>query len=124
MMGYCEAMEAAGAKVLAFQEFGSYQGEWYAKVEYNGEVGWVQGSYGSCSGCDAFEGEFGYTWYDDLSEDEKAEYQRRLADFGRTYLDTILPQEKQEELLNNVVEEDHWYYEDYQATLEFVKGNR
>jgi hypothetical protein len=124
MSGYQEAMEAAGAEVLAFEQFGSYQGEWYAKVKYNGEIGWVQGSYGSCSGCDAFEGEFGYTWYDDLSDDEKADYQQRLADFGRTYLDTILPQEKQEELLDNVVEEDHWYYEDYQATYEFVKGNR
>jgi hypothetical protein len=62
--------------------------------------------------------EFGWNDY------ESPDYQQRLADFGRTYLDTILPQEKQEEILDNVVAKDHWYYEDYQATLEFVKRNR
>jgi hypothetical protein len=118
MSGYCEAMEAAGAKVLAYESFGSYQGEWYAKVEYNGEVGWVQGSFGSCSYCDAFDSEFGF------DAEDAPDYQERLADFGRTYLDTILPQQKQEELLDNVVEADHWYYEDYQETLRFVKENR
>ena len=50
-MSYCQALEAAGAKILQFKSFGSYQGDWWAKVEYNGEIGWVAGSYGSCSGC-------------------------------------------------------------------------
>ena len=52
-MSYELALEEAGAKVLEFQSFGSFQGEWWAKVEYNGEIGWVAGCYGSCSGCDA-----------------------------------------------------------------------
>ncbi len=43
-MSYEMCLEKAGATVVAFQEFGSYQGEWFALVEYNGERGWVEGS--------------------------------------------------------------------------------
>src|SRR5574340_1404036 len=94
-MSYQEAMEAAGAEVVAFEQFGSYQGAWRAKVRYKGETGWVQGSYGSCSGCDAFEAEFG--WYEDACDEHHrhqtdcaacqeaaASYRQRLAEFGRT----------------------------------------
>ena len=87
-MSYEEAMTAAGANVLRFEQFGSYQGDWFALVQYNSETGWVHGSYGSCSGCDAFEGEFGW------SDHERADYQERLADFGRGYLDGLLTQEQ------------------------------
>ena len=79
-MSYNEALEAAGAKVLEFATFGSWQGEWVALVEYKGEVGWVQGSFGSCSHCDSFEAEFG--WHDEEEDD----YQERLASFGESYL--------------------------------------
>jgi len=60
-MGYSESLEAAGAKVIAYEQFGSYQGDWGAYVELNGNKYIITGSYGSCSGCDAFEAEFGYT---------------------------------------------------------------
>jgi len=79
-MSYREALEAAGARVLAFEHFGSWQGEWVALVEYKSEVGWVQGSFGSCSHCDSFEAEFGWG-----AEDED-DYQQRLASFGESYL--------------------------------------
>ena len=85
MSGYQRAMEAAGASVPAFAEFGSYQGDWWAVVIYEGKVGYVNGSYGSCSGCDAFECEFGW------GNDETPE---KLAAFGREYLDQIMPFEK------------------------------
>ncbi len=99
-MGYSEAMELAGAKVLAYQEFGSYQGDWYAKVSFSGQEFWVHGSFGSCSGCDAFQGEFGYGQekceehrYDYTDHREctacastKQAYDRRLAEFGLSYL--------------------------------------
>lgn len=109
MSGYQQALEAAGAKVLQFEQFGSYQGEWFALVEFNGERGWVNGWYGSCSGCDAFEGEFG--WSDDEGceahryrrvaecancDAAKADWHRRLVDFGATYLGTLLTQEQAE----------------------------
>ncbi len=77
MSGYCDAIEAAGAEVLAFGEFGSYQGDWYAKVKWEGQTVLVGGAYGSCSGCDAFEAEFMST----LHPTPEA-----LAAFGRTYL--------------------------------------
>lgn len=78
-MSYQEALEAAGATVEIYKEFGSYQGEWVAKI---GSDKWVLGSYGSCSGCDAFEQEFDY------SDTKKPDYQERLASFGKSYLDS------------------------------------
>lgn len=65
-MSYKEALEAAGATVHAMENFGSYQGDWQAKVTYDEKTGWIQGCFGSCSGCDAFEGEIGW-----LADEEK-----------------------------------------------------
>ena len=79
-MSYREALEAAGAEVLEFAEFGSYQGDWWAKVKVNDEVGFIHGYYGSCSGCDAFEAEFGF---DDPTPE-------KLVAFGKEYLDEVL----------------------------------
>jgi hypothetical protein len=79
-MSYQSALKAAGATVIAFERFGDWQGSWVALVDYRGERGWVQGSYGSCDHCDAFQAEFG--WWDD----ERADYQQRLASFGESYL--------------------------------------
>ena len=86
-MSYKSAIEAAGAKVLEFSTFGSWQGEWVALVEYKGEAGWVLGAFGSCSHCDAFDAEFGYEYHDDEN------YEKRLADFGETYLHHLMSTE-------------------------------
>ena len=88
-MGYITALQEAGATVLAEGTFGSYQGNWYAKVEYQGETLLVGGYYGSCSHCDAFQAEFGY--FDEESES----YQVRLAEFGHGYLTDPLIVEKE-----------------------------
>lgn len=37
-MSYQEALEAAGAQVELFTEFGSYQGTWIARVNYQGNL--------------------------------------------------------------------------------------
>ena len=108
-MSYQRALEAAGARIIAFEEFGSYQGTWVARVEYGGETGWVIGSYGSCSGCDAFEAEFGWS---DPDEDE-------LAAFGKTYLDGLLNQEQAEKHAGEYAE---WSMEDAKA-LKFVRAH-
>ena len=79
-MSYQSALTAAGATVISFESFGSWQGEWVALVEYRGERGWVQGSFGSCDYCDAFEAEFGW------DAEEEDNYQERLASFGESYL--------------------------------------
>lgn len=81
--GYTSALEAAGCEILEFKEFGSYQGEWLACVNYNGEIGVVEGWYGSCSGCDAFQSEF------DWDSEETPDYEERLASFGESYLPTL-----------------------------------
>lgn len=86
--GYISALEAAGAKVLDYEAFGSYQGDWFALVDHKGEVGFVHGAYGSCSGCDAFEADISYHyWDDDLSDSDK---EKMLADFGEPYLDPLM----------------------------------
>lgn len=100
-MSYKQALEAAGAVVVEYEQFGTYQGDWFALVDYNGERGWVRGSYGSCSGCDAFDAEFGYNYgrcarhqYRDGGDcadcvQARADYDRRLAEFGRSYLEPL-----------------------------------
>ena len=83
-MSYQESLEAAGARVLDFAHFGDWQGSWVALVEYQGQRGWVQGSFGSCDYCDAFQSQF--DWDSDFACED---VQDRLAQFGRTYLDDL-----------------------------------
>ena len=118
-MSYEDALKAAGAEVLEYESFGSYQGDWWAKVRWNGGTGWVNGSYGSCSGCDAFEAEFG--WCESRCEEHRwvydkedcvacaavnINYQRRLSDFGKEYLDTIYSQAEAEAITMRNIEWD------------------
>jgi hypothetical protein len=42
-MSYKQALREAGAEVLEFAEFGSHQGDWWAKVCYKDEFGWNEG---------------------------------------------------------------------------------
>lgn len=93
---YEGALTAAGARVLAFRDFGSYQGDWWARVEQNGLRFWVHGYFGSCSGCDALEAELGDCGYcDDHFEYTNGcpqcqaiadDRQRRLAQLAKFYL--------------------------------------
>jgi hypothetical protein len=140
-MSYLKALEAAGAKVIEYQEFGSYQGAWMALVEHNGQRVIIEGSYGSCSGCDAFEAEFSYnempaiedgkyyktgrTWddEDECTEDEYkqaiADYEKRLADFGAGYL--LNPYDKQiiQTRLDNLLKDD-WFADEDREALEWA----
>lgn len=60
---YDDLLRWHGAAVLAYQKFGSYQGDWYALVEWEGRRFWIHDYYGSCSGCDALESETGYHYH-------------------------------------------------------------
>lgn len=111
-MSYQAALEAAGATVHQFEEFGSYQGDWWARVTYHGELGWVNGSYGSCSGCDAFEAEFGWN-----EKEDTPEYQAKLAAFGKPYLEGLLNQEQAEK----AAAENLSWDSGAQAMVDFVK---
>lgn len=133
-MGYQEALEAAGAEVLEFEQFGSYQGDWWAKVRYEGQEGWVNGAYGSCSGCDSFEAEFGYGdeghceehRYDDEGSvgcpqcaATASLYAEKLADFGKGYLSDLCTQEEAEAEASRNIEWDH----DAEEMLSWIKAH-
>lgn len=114
-MSYCEALEAAGCEVIEFKEYGSYQGEWLALVSVDGEIGVVDGCYGSCSGCDAFYAEFG--WSDECGDD----YRERLSDFGKGYL-PALPIGHYISRLEEQKNKDHeWWDDDSQEMLDDLK---
>ena len=106
-MSYNEALKVAGAEVLLFKTFGTWQGDWWAKVLYQGKVRWVNGFFGSCSGCDAFMQEFGYepeckkhyvSFQADCEECQTVlhEHQMKLSAFGKTYLNELMTQEEAE----------------------------
>jgi len=99
-MSYEQSLVAAGARVIAFEHFGDWQGSWLALVEYQGERGWVRGGFGSCDICDAFQSEF--NWDDDFACED---VQSRLAQFGRAYLDDM---QTTEQLLRQYDADSSW----------------
>lgn len=121
-LDYEDALKAAGATVMAFERFGSCEGDWFAKVEFNGKVGYVHGAFGSCSGCDAFEAEIGilpdsceqHSQYESREKRKdciacreiQATAQAKVVEFGLGYLDEILTQEQAEALAAKDVEWD------------------
>lgn len=131
-------METAGATVLLYEEFGSYQGDWWAKVEYNGEVRWVHGAYGSCSVCDAFQSEFtdryhkhlhsNNSYYDSLYDGfdpgcEKCNAMKeQLIAFGKQYLDNNW--HTQEEAEKATAQSALWLDESEKTMADFIKNNR
>lgn len=108
--GYHRSLEAAGATVIAYKTFGSYQGDWLALVEYNGQRGWVHDYYGSCSGCDAFEASFGW---------DKPETQESLAEFARDYLADL----KSNEQIVDIASKHSAYSVEDEAMLKWVKSH-
>jgi len=133
-MGYSESLEAAGAKVIAYKQFGSYQGDWAAFVELNGEKVVITGSYGSCSGCDAFEAEFSwgdqpeerdgkyYYNYDEVTKEEfdqkTLEYNNKLSEFGASYLRNPSTKDILQTRLENLKKED-WFSEEEREMVEW-----
>jgi len=113
-MDYEDALKEAGAEVLLYEMFGSYQGDWLAKVKYKNVVGWVHGYYGSCSGCDAFEAEF------DWGFDDEPDFKERLAKFGRPYLNDMLTQEEVEKKCSKNLDWDC----NAQEMVDYLKENK
>ena len=132
---YQYALEIAGAVVHDFKEFGSYQGDWWAKVTYENKTGWVNGSYGSCSGCDAFQSEFDYS--DHVCGDDKYYYpiseqnfredcthcqetKKKLIAFGKNYLDNMMSQEEAEK---QTAKHSEWDSE-AEEMMKFIKDSK
>lgn len=107
MSSYQESLVAAGARVIEFGEFGDWQGTWLALVEYQGQRGWVQGYFGSCTGCDAFQAAF--DWDSDFVCED---VQQRLAQFGRNYLNDL---QTTEEVLREYDRDSVWDSDSEQA---------
>jgi len=132
---YERALEAAGATVLIFEHFGSYQGDWWAKVTWQDKEGWVHGCFGSCSGCDAFEAEFGFVshdcgeddYYDPFCYDDRfrkncprcQELEAQFIEFGQDYLEQIMTQEEAETEASTNLDWDM----DATEMLKFLKDN-
>lgn len=57
---YTVVAEARGQRVLWFRRFGSYQGEWLLFARDDEHYFIYKDWYGSCSGCDSLEAEFGW----------------------------------------------------------------
>lgn len=130
-MDYEDALRFGGATVHEYESFGSYQGEWVAKVTYEGKTGWVSGNYGSCSGCDALQSEFGYNHHK-CGNDSRYEpvwdgfrdgcpecqsVKQRFIDFGKEYLEEILTQEEIEKIVSKHIEWDM----EAEVMLKYVK---
>ena len=149
-MSYSECMEIAGAEVLEMQYFGSYQGDWIAKVRRDGETGWVRSGYGSCGGCDAFLSEFDMIGHDhgvlsdgtdysyvsmyDIFENPEAvrngdcdkckESLEKARQFGLGYIKELESQEEAEAALQSNINDyvgDYEDYSEYGDQLKFVK---
>lgn len=52
---YKLGLERLGYEIIAWEDFGNYQGDYAAIVKGKGGFGFVVIGYGSCSGCDALE---------------------------------------------------------------------
>lgn len=102
--GYESALKAAGAKVKIFKEFGSYQGTWIAILE-DGQA--IEGSYGSCSGCDSFQSEF-----DCWDDEQNPDYSSRLKIFGESYLAHACPLSQLISCYKNKAEEEYAWDDD------------
>lgn len=63
--------ELKGRKLISYNEFGSYQGDWIACLENGDSIELWKGGYGSCSGCDWIQAV--YSWDDETVSLEQAE---------------------------------------------------
>lgn len=98
-MGYAHALRTAGAEVVDFKEIGSYQGTWGAVVDFQGQRSLVTGYYGSCSVCDAYQAQFGWSSDEPYYNHETDKYyinQWSDEEITKETHDAILEKEKQE----------------------------
>jgi hypothetical protein len=87
MHEYAEALQAAGAAVHVFEQFGGEDGPWWAHVTYAGKTGWVTGWTSSSPEVDAFLAEFGWDQEPSL---------HRLAELGTRLLTNVISQQTAE----------------------------
>lgn len=82
-----------GQEPVLYQTFGSYQGEWLMLAKDAEHYYVYKDWYGSCSGCDSFEGEFGY------DEEVTRERAAKFAEGYRPFIE--IPKETMRGLVRN-----------------------
>ena len=117
---YADCLELAGAKVYAYERFGSYQGDWWALIRFNGKRLWIHGYYGSCSVCDALQGVDWSTWN---TEEENLKAVEGLRALGVDALDDGEESfDSDESALARAGENIEWDM-DAPPMVEFIKAN-
>lgn len=108
---YEELLEDICEEVYCYKEFGSYQGDWFAKVKYNKKICWIHGWYGSCCCCDWLQSQ-------DFTEDDDIIKQNFITQYLEPSM--IFTQEEAE---NEASKNIDWDYE-AEAVLTFIKKHR
>ena len=112
-MGYARALEAAGFTVHEYKSFGCYQGTWVAIVSKDdGPREVVRDHFGSCTLCDAFQSDMGF------SDEGDDDYDARLKAFGERY--TALPLVVEYMNLARRADEDGYINDDDGEALAFI----
>jgi hypothetical protein len=114
-MSYEETFAAVPGVVVEWSHYlGSYQGRLICKLTVAGDEGprYVWDYYGSCSGCDSYEAEFGFRYGDNEPTPEE------LAAFGKPYVDAALTLE--EVLTELTPKPGDWYDIECKEALDFV----
>jgi len=112
MKGYGKSIVCAGGKIHCSKRFGSYQGDWWAKVTYKDQTGWICVKFGSCTTCDDYKAEF--------NPFDKPPTKTELAAFGKKYLDGCIM--TQEEAIKKASKDLDWDLE-AQPMVDFIKEN-
>lgn len=97
-------------ELVAYQQYGSYQGDYLAVLNDKGIYKFYIGSYGSCSGCDWLEAE-GETEYGEEFNYE-VEYKSALEYCQQVTLSCAMPKKLWQSLSNEqkqmLISEDEW----------------
>ena len=95
-----------GVTVEWAEYYGSYQGNFLCKIQKAGETLYIYDSYGSCSGCDSFQAEFGWSTYyyesEGVTQEERlAHVKQRMAKWSFSYIESALPLQQMMNYLQN-----------------------
>ncbi len=122
-ISYETLLETPDSHVLAFKEFGYYQGTWIAKVRYKDKIIWIKDYYGSCSGCDTLEHiKMSYCSFPENKEalQEKLRITNVLAEMAKDYLENGITFEELEAELAKDMKEDS----DTQEAMKFIQEKK
>ncbi len=122
-ISYETLLETPDSHVLAFKEFGFYEGTWIAKVRYKDKIIWIKDYYGSCSGCDTLEHikfEYKLASLREKNIEEKLRITNVLAEMAKDYLENGITFEELEAELAKDMQENS----DTQEAMKFIQEKK